>query len=126
MDPSHPTVPLITDFFLSLWDEGLMAETICGYCPALASVFMQSDCSVFDGLEIAALLKKFAIERPMRSQKIPQWSLPLVLSFLEGAHFEPLEEACLEGLTRRTIFLIVLASGRCLSEVYSFSDREFF
>ena len=87
----------------------------------LASVFKYSDCSVFDGPEIAALLKNFALERPMWSQEIPQWSLPLVLSFLKGAPFEPLEEASLENLTRKTGFLIVLDSGRRSSEVHSFS-----
>ena len=45
----------------------------------------------------------------------------LVLSLLRGAPFEPLEEASLENLTRKTIFLIVLASRRCHSEVHSFS-----
>ncbi len=34
--------------------------------------------------------------------------------------FEPLEEAFLENLTRNTVFLIVLAFGRCCSEVDSF------
>ena len=57
----------------------------------------------------------------MRAPEIPEWSLPLVSSFLKGAHFEPLEEASLENLTRKTIFLIVLASRKCHSEVHSFS-----
>ena len=35
--------------------------------------------------------------------------------------FEPLEEAFLENLTRNTVFLIVLASGRRRSKVHSFS-----
>ena len=72
-----------------------MAETIHGYRPALASVFKYSHCSLFDGPEITALLKNFALERPMWSQEIPQWS------------FEPLEKASLVNLTRKTIFLIV-------------------
>ena len=67
MDLSHPTVPLVTNFFMSLWDEGLMVKTIRGYRPALASVFKYSDCLVFDGPEIAALLKNFVFERPLWS-----------------------------------------------------------
>ena len=96
MDPLRLTVPSVTDFSLSLWHEGLRAEALCGCRPALASIFKYSDCSVFDGPEVAALLNNFALERPMRSQEIPQWSLPLVLAFLKGAAFEPLEEASLE------------------------------
>ena len=111
----------MTDFFLSLWDAGLSAETIRGYRPALASVFKYSGCTVFDSPEVAALFKNFALERPIRSQEIPQWSLPLVLAFLKGPPFEPLEEASLENLTRKTVFLTVLASGRRRSEVHNFS-----
>ncbi len=107
-----PIVPSVTDFFLSLWDEGMTAETIRGYCPVLASVFKYSDCSVFDGPEIAAPLKNLALERPTWSQEISQWPLPLVLSFLKGAPLEFLEGASLENLTRKTLFLFVLASGR--------------
>ena len=80
---------------------------------------------MFDGPEIAGLLKNFGVERPMWSQEIPQCSLPLVLSFLKGAPFEPLEEGTLEDLTRKTIFLVVLASGRHDSEVCSFSGLPF-
>ena len=76
---------------------------------------------MFDGPEITALLTNFALERPMQSQEISQWSLTLVLSFLKSAPFEPLEEGSLENLTRKTVFLIVFASGRCHSEVHSFS-----
>ncbi len=75
--------------------------------PALASIFKYLDCSVFDGPGIAALLKNFTPERPLLSQVMPQWSLPLVLSFLKGGHFEPLQEASLEALTRKIIFLTV-------------------
>ena len=68
---SHPNVPSETDF-LSLWHEYLMAETIRGYRPALASMFKYSGCSVFDSPEIAALLTNFTLERPLQSQEIRQ------------------------------------------------------
>ena len=111
MDLLHPTGPLVIDFLLSFWDEGLMAERICGYHSALASVFQYSKCSVFDGPKTAPLLKNFTLER--------SWSLYLVLSFLKGATFEPLEDISLEDLTRKTVFLTVLASGRHSREVHS-------
>ena len=43
------------------------------------------------------------------------------MPFLKGAPFEPLGEASLDDLTRKAIFITVLASGRCRIEVYSFS-----
>ncbi len=75
---------------------------------------------MFNGPETAALLKNFALERPSWLHEISQWPLPLVLPFLKGVPFEPLEEASLEDLTRKIIVLIVLASGTCHSEVHSF------
>ena len=61
MDLPHPTVPSVTDLFLSLLHESLMTETIRGYRPVLTSMLKYSDCSVFDGRKIAALLKNFTL-----------------------------------------------------------------
>ncbi len=81
VDLSHPTLPSVTDFFLSLHDEVVIAETILGYHPARDPVFRYSDCSMFDSPEIAALLKNFTLEQPLWFQEVPQWNLPLALSF---------------------------------------------
>ena len=89
MDLSHLTVPLVTNSFLSPWGESLTAETIRGYCPALASICKYSDCSVFNGPEIAALLKTLAVERPMWSQD-PSVVLASGLVFPEGCSFRAL------------------------------------
>ena len=88
-----------------------MAEMTNGYRLVLASIFKYLDCSIFDSPKIAALLKNFALEWPLQLQEVPQWSLPLVLSFLKGAPFELFDEASLEDLTRKTVFLVVLASS---------------
>ncbi len=63
----------------------------------------------------------FTLEWHLQSQEISQWSLPLGLSFLMGAPFESLQETSLENLTRKTVYLTVLASERYCSEEHSFS-----
>ena len=55
---------------------------------------------------------------------MPRWSLNLVLEYLKGNHFEPLESANLTMLTRKALFLILLASGRRKGEIANLS-REF-
>ncbi len=87
-------------------DDGLLADTFWGYCPALASIFMYSDCSGHDDPKIAALLRNFALEWPLWFQQVLQWSLPLVLSLLKGAPFEHLEDTSLEYLTQKTVYLM--------------------
>ena len=56
---------------------------------------------------------------------MPRWSLNLLLKFLKGNCFEPLELANLTRLTQKALFLILLASGRRKGEFANLS-REFF
>ena len=55
---------------------------------------------------------------------MPKWSLDLVLDYLKGDHFEPLDSAVLTMLTQKAFFLILLASGRRNGEIANLS-REF-
>lgn len=44
-----------------------------------------------------------------------QWDLPLVLDYLRGPLFEPLDKATFRNLTRKTVFLLQVASQRRVS-----------
>ena len=124
MDPLNPSAPELTDFLLSLWDSGLSPETVRGYRAALNSVFKHTGCKVFEFHEVNALMRNFYLEKPVKRKEVPQWNLPLVLAFLKGAPFEPLEQASILDLTRKVVFLIALASGRRRSEIHAFSGLD--
>ena len=55
---------------------------------------------------------------------MPVWSLSGLLSFLCSSLFEPLEEASILRLSQKTLCLLLLASGRRISEVAHISGRS--
>ncbi|KAK7110404.1 hypothetical protein V1264_014287 [Littorina saxatilis] len=53
--------------------------------------------------------------------QLPAWDLFLVLRYLASEEFEPLHLASLANLTRKTLFLVLLATARRGSEVHALS-----
>lgn len=54
----------------------------------------------------------------------PRWNLPWVLTWLNSERFEPLLPAPLADLTKKTIFLVALASASRVSELHALSVAE--
>jgi hypothetical protein len=73
---------------------------------------------------VAGVLKGAAQAEARQPRRLPLWDLSVVLEFLRQNPFEPLSSASLENLTLKTVFLVMLASGRRASEVCAFSGAE--
>ena len=56
---------------------------------------------------------------------MPAWHLSVVLAALQETPFEPIRKVDLSWLTFKTIFLIMLASGKRRSEVHAFDFDNF-
>ena len=70
-------------------------------------------CFSMEGLVNEYFMKGVFIFRPpQKFREMPRGSLNLLLNFLKGNCFEPLELAILTRLTQKTLFLFLLASGR--------------
>ena len=67
------------------------------------------------------LLRSFAIGRPRRPQAPPSWDLDAVLRHLMSSAFEPLESVSLRALTKKTLFLVSLATAKQVSEIQALS-----
>ena len=65
----------------------------------------------------AWLARAFGIERPVTRRLFPAWDLPLVLRSLRIAPYEPLSDALLQDVTKKTVFLLALASGKRRGEL---------
>ena len=52
---------------------------------------------------------------------MPRWSLNMLLRFLQGPLFEPLESASFLRLTQKTLVLLLLASGRRIADMDNLS-----
>ena len=59
----------------------------------------------------------YRLRPPPRDGRMPRWSLSVVLAFLRGPPFEPLESASWKYLIRKVLVILLLATGRRISEV---------
>ena len=69
------------------------------------------------------LLWSFLIERPRHPQVPPSWYLDVVLHHLMSPAFEPLGSASLRALTKKTLFLVSLATAKWVGELQALSKR---
>ena len=66
----------------------------------------------------------FNFRPPQKTKEMPRWSLNLLLEYLKGNYFEPLETADKTRLTQKALFLILLASGRRKGEIANISRES--
>ena len=122
IDPNTPTVPNIADFLLHLFEKGLSTTTIKGYRSSLSALMASRGIDISHDTDLASLCRGFSIERPISHRDIPRWDLMVVLRYLMKPPFEPMRLSSIADLTRKTAFLITLATAKRNSEVWAFSS----
>ncbi|XP_070183079.1 uncharacterized protein [Littorina saxatilis] len=90
---------------------------------AISATLQQIGRSVRVGGVIAAVIKGAALKEAKARLPAPKWDLFLILEFLRSADFEPLSEASLFNVTRKALFLLLLATARRGSEVHALSGQ---
>lgn len=73
---------------------------------------------------LSDLMANFEYRRPVVRSLTPRWNLPWVLTWLNSERFEPLPLASLADLTRKTCFLVALATAARVSEIHALSVAE--
>jgi hypothetical protein len=126
-NPLQASIPLIADFFCELHEERSLAyKTIEGYKTAIGHMV-----KAFQGLELNkdphlhSLFANFARDSSRQVHRLPKWNLAFVLQAMTQSPFEPLDEAPLNLLTLRTVFLFTLASGGRRSEIHALTRESF-
>ena len=104
---------------------GFQYRTVAAYRCALRHPLLFS-CGLEITCDLSVLYMKgvFNYRPPQRASPMPVWSLSGLLSFLCSSLFEPLEEASILRLSQKTLCLLLLASGRRISEVAHISGRS--
>lgn len=119
-DPFKASSPLIADFLTDLFEEGKATSTIDGYKSAISSTLKHTDgTGVGKHPVLTDLLANMRQQRPVKSLSTPPWDLKLVLKALKDPPFEPMEDAELQFVTWKTLFLVLLASGGRRGEVHA-------
>ena len=119
--PLEVDLPFVAQFFNYLFSNKEMSvSSIKGYRSALARVFRStnglelSDCQI-----IKDLFKNFSVERPFSTRQLPKWDLSIVLKSLKRPPYEPLISASLSHVSRKTAFLLLLASAARRNEIHA-------
>ena len=81
----------------------------------LSSVFQFKLPALGEDRVLHDLVRSFAVERPRRPQAPPSWDFDAVLLHLMSSAFEPLESVSLRTLTKKTLFLVSLATAKRVS-----------
>ena len=93
-------------------------STISVYKCALADPLLLYMGISLDVRAIEKLLRGlYRLRPPPRDGRMPRWSLSIILDYLRGPPFEPLESASWKHLLQKTLVLFLLATGRRISEV---------
>ena len=125
VDFREPPIKSIADFLLYLFhDRKLKPSTIDGYRSAIADKLGNSSVNVSKDENLTRLLDSFHRDRPKGRRGIPFWNLSLVLHQLTKAPFEPLNDASLKHSTFKTVFLLTLGSGKCMSEIHAWLHKN--
>ena len=108
----------VADFLLFLWEKRHLSPSATkGYRLMLSAVFCLKSPVLKD------LLRSFEITRPRVGVVPPSWDLDKVLAFLRGPPFEQLREASLRNLSKKTLFLVSLATAKRVGELHTLSSK---
>ena len=88
----------------------------------LSCVFRFKLPEISSSLVLKDLARSFEIAKPVSWIAPPVWDLDKVLFALRSAPFEPLEAASLRDLTKKTLFLVSLATAKCVGELQTISQ----
>ena len=122
---SNPTVQKIADFLVHLrQDCNLSTSAIKGYKAVLNGVFAIRGLDLNKDQVLRSIVKACSSQprRPARGPR-PSWNLDVVLRYLSKAPFEPLRLSSTRDLTRKTLFLLALATAQRVGEIQALSSR---
>jgi len=105
---------------------GIAHSTLLGYksCVCETLRLALDDDSFSKDATLASFLKGIKPELAKVGNPVPKWDLQIVLRGLRMAPFEPLEQASLQLLTYKALFLTALASAARVSELGALSVAD--
>ena len=121
MDFGAPPVKSVADFLMYLFqDRKLQPSTIDGYRSAIADKLGNSPINISKDENFTCLLDRFTETDPKAGGDSSPGTSPWFLHQLTKVHFEPIKE----HLTFKTVFLLLLGSGKRRREKHVWQNRN--
>ncbi len=126
IDPLQASVKFVGDFLLSVFNAGKSARSIRAHRTAIGAVHLgfADGKTVSNSPALHALVRGIFHSRPPTRSLVPSWDLPTALRLLCEKPYEPMGNATLENLTKKTVFLVAAASGRRVSDIHALSSAQ--
>lgn len=121
VDPVKASCQVVASFLNHLFEvDKLAVSTIRGYRAALSRVLKHTNnLELSEHPVLNSLFANFDLERPRSLSVYPKWDLNLVLDALQKPPYEPLSSASFMNLSKKTAFLLLLASGVRRNELHA-------
>ena len=125
-DPFRCPIELVLEYLQFLDGHSLAYATIKCYATAITAfhVGFPGGVSVMTHSWTRKFLKGILRKRPAVRRSAPSWQLPKVLEALCQPPFEPIEQADLAWLSKKTAFLVAITSGKRSSDLSALSVQQ--
>ncbi len=119
--PQTVRLERVAEFLLHLRNSrNLKGSTIATYISVIATVRDPATGTKLASFpELIAMIKGFKQEDQVQKFRPPKWNLNIVLLALTRTPYEPLRDAPLHALTRKTAFLLGFATAARMSELHA-------
>ncbi|KAG8551665.1 hypothetical protein GDO81_004210 [Engystomops pustulosus] len=111
----------VLDFLQAGFDKGLKTSSLKVQISALSAFF---DSPLADHQWVRRFIRATSRLKPTVRIAVPSWDLSVVLNYLTGPPFEPLDSKNIKELTLKLTFLIAITSARRLGEIQALSIKE--
>lgn len=119
---SNPSSQKFADFLVYLRQTCKLSVTaIKGYKAMLNGVFAFKGFNLSSDPVLQEVVKACSRQAHRTRSRAPSWNVDVVLKALTGPPFEPLRQASLRDLTRKTLFLVALATAKRVGELQALS-----
>ncbi len=121
-DPRRCPIAVVLSFLQDGLERRLSPSTLKVYVAAIAAHHDAVDGKSLGKHDLVIRFLRGARRlNPPRPHLVPSWDLPLVLSALRGAPFEPLQSVELKFLSLKTVLLSALATVKRVGDLQAFS-----
>ena len=102
--------------------NNMQYRTVTGYRSALRlPLYWSCGLEIRTGVSDQFLRGLYNMKPPVKSAPMPVWNINILLSYLQTGRFEPLDSTSFLSITQKTLCLLLLSSGRRISEIANVS-----